>query len=89
MNGMLLGLYDPRIFNILFPASNNDQVLRVAAVNLADGGIILLVTVNIVALLKSLSFLRRGAAFVLSYYKISAYFIVLWIISNNVLGGVG
>lgn len=67
MNGMLLGLYDPRIFNILFPASNNDQVLRVTAVNLADGGIILLVTVYIVALLKSLSFLRRSAAFVLSY----------------------
>lgn len=63
---MLLGLYIPSIFNILFPASDNDQVLGIATVYLADGGIILLVTVNIIALLKSLSFLRRGAAFVLS-----------------------
>ena len=66
MNRMLLGLYIPCIFNILFPASDNNQVLGIATVYLADGGIILLVTVNIIALLESLSFLRRGAAFVLS-----------------------
>ena len=89
MNRLLLRLNYPCIFNILLSASNDYQILRVTAVNLADWGIILLVIVNIVALLKSLSFLGRGAALILSKHKIIPYFIILLIFSKIVLGGVG
>jgi hypothetical protein len=89
VNRLLLRLNYPCIFNILLSASNDYQILRVAAVNLADRGLILLVIVNIVALLKSLSFLGRGAALILSKHKIIPYFIILLIFSKNVLGGVG
>lgn len=89
VNRLLLRLNYPCIFNILLSASDDYQILRVTAVNLADWGIILQVIFNIVALLKSLSFLRWGAALILSKHKIIPYFIILLIFSKNVLGGVG